>query len=66
MLLGSLGAGTGSLAWAGLGNWLPFFWAFWAFRPHLASELQRRQAAWMLLAGTLPVLLTGLGQMFLG
>ena len=61
-----LGAETGALAWAGLGNWLPLFWAFWAFQPHLASEQQRRQAAWMLVAGTLPVLLTGLGQMFLG
>ena len=49
-----------------MGNWLPLFWAFWAFQPHLASEQQRRQAAWMLVAGTLPVLLTGLGQMFLG
>ena len=43
MLVGSLVAETGSLAWAGLANWLPFFWAFWAFRPHLASERQRRQ-----------------------
>ena len=37
MLAGALGAETGSLAWAGLANWLPFFWAFWAFQPHLAS-----------------------------
>ena len=66
MLVGALGADTGPLAWAGLANWLPLFWAFWAFQPYLASEQQRRQAAWMLVAGTLPVLLTGLGQMFLG
>ena len=43
MLVGALGAETGSLAWAGLGKWLPLFWAFWAFQPHLASEQQRRQ-----------------------
>ena len=66
MLVGALGADTRPLAWAGLANWLPLFWAFWAFQPYLASEQQRRQAAWMLVAGTFPVLLTGLGQMFLG
>ena len=66
MLIGACLADTGGLAWAGLGNWLPFFWAFWAFQPHLATENQRRDAAWMLVAGTLPVVITGLGQMLLG
>ena len=66
MLIGALQARTGALAWAGLGNWLPLIWAFWAFQPYLMSESQRRDAAWMLVAGTLPVLLTGFGQMFLG
>ena len=66
MLIGALQATTGSLAWVGLGNWLPLIWAFWAFQPYLISERQRRNAAWMLVAGTLPVLLTGFGQMFLG
>jgi O-antigen ligase len=66
MLVGCIFAQSGSLAWAGLANWLPFFWAFWAFRPHLATVKQRRQAAWMLVAGTVPVLVTGFGQMFLG
>ena len=66
MLIGALQATTGSLAWVGLGNWLPLIWAFWAFQPYLISERQRRNVAWMLVAGTLPVLLTGFGQMFLG
>ena len=66
MLVGCIFAKSGSLAWAGLANWLPFFWAFWAFRPHLATVKQRRQAAWMLVAGTVPVLVTGFGQMLLG
>ena len=66
MLIGAMQATTGSLAWVGLGNWLPLIWAFWAFQPYLISERQRRNAAWMLVAGTLPVLLTGFGQMFLG
>ena len=29
MLVGALEAETGALAWAGLGNWLPLFWAKW-------------------------------------
>ena len=66
MLVGCIFAQSGSLAWAGLANWLPFFWAFWAFRPHLETAKQRRQAAWMLVAGTVPVLVTGFGQMLLG
>ena len=66
MLIGATQAETGAMAWAGLGNWLPLIWAFWAFQPFLESEHQRRDAAWMLVAGTLPVLLTGFGQMLLG
>jgi O-antigen ligase len=66
MLVGCCFAHSGALAWAGLANWLPFFWAFWACRPHLETVNQRRQAAWMLVAGTVPVLVTGFGQMLLG
>ena len=66
MLIGACLAENAGLAWAGLANWLPFVWAFWAFQPHLAGASQRRQAVWMLLAGTLPVLVTGFGQMLLG
>lgn len=66
MLVGCCFAQSGALAWAGLANWLPFFWAFWACRPHLETVNQRRQAAWMLVAGTVPVLVTGFGQMLLG
>jgi len=66
MVVGCFVATTGSLAWAGLANWVPLFWAFWAFQPFLSTEQQRRQAAWMLVAGSVPVLVTGLGQMLLG
>lgn len=55
-----------SLAWLGLFNWLPFFWAFWAFQPYLATEAARRRVALWLVAGTVPVLITGVGQMALG
>ena len=41
MLIGSFNAYTGWLAIVGLGNWLPFFWAFWAFQPYLQDRQQK-------------------------
>jgi hypothetical protein len=66
MVLGCFGATSGWLAWVGLGNWLPFFWAFWGFQPYLRGDAARRRAALALLAGTVPVILTGLGQLWWG
>ena len=63
MLLGCFGASSGWLAWLGLGNWLPFFWAFWGFQAYLAPAAARRRAGQWLLAGTVPVLVTGFGQL---
>lgn len=66
MVLGCFTASSGWLAWAGLGNWLPFFWAFWGFQPYLASAPARRRLALWLVAGTVPVIVTGLGQLVWG
>ncbi len=66
MLLGCLGAESGWLAWVGLGNWLPFFWAFWGYQPYLATAAARRRTGLALLAGTIPVIVTGLGQLCWG
>ena len=66
MVIGACVAETGGLAWAGLANWIPFFWGFWAFRPFLTHAEQRQRAARLLLAGTVPVLVTGFGQMMFG
>lgn len=66
MVLGCFGASSGWLAWVGMGNWLPFFWAFWGFQPYLATPAARRRMGLWLLAGTVPVVVTGLGQLFLG
>ena len=39
MVLGCLGAVSGGLAWLGLANWLPFFWArVWAERAAPAPD----------------------------
>jgi O-antigen ligase len=66
MVLGCIGAYSGWLAWVGLANWLPFFWAFWGFQPYLSTPAARRRAGLMLVAGTVPVILTGLGQLWWG
>ncbi|MFN7677876.1 MAG: hypothetical protein ACK5QW_04680, partial [Cyanobacteriota bacterium] len=60
MAMGAAVASSGWLAWVGLGNWLPFFWAFWGFQPYLATPEARRRVGWMLVAGTVPVVVTGL------
>lgn len=66
MVLGCFTASSGWLAWVGLGNWVPFFWAFWGFQPYVATAAARRKAALWLVAGTVPVVLTGLGQLWWG
>ena len=66
MIAGCFVAQNRSLAWAGLANWLPLFWAFWAFRCFLDRPERRQRAATLLIAGTVPVLVTGFGQMQFG
>ena len=48
----------------GLFNWLPFFWFFWVFESFLKSKRQRYICAVLLIASTVPVLLTGYAQYF--
>ncbi len=66
MLVGSLSAFSGWLALVGLANWLPFFWFFWAAQPYLATPDSRKRCALCLLLGTVPVVITGFGQLWLG
>jgi len=66
MVIGAAGATSGWLAWVGLGNWLPFFWAFWGYQPYLSTAAARRRVALMLVVGTVPVVITGLGQLWWG
>ncbi|MFM8275689.1 MAG: ligase, partial [Cyanobium sp.] len=66
MLLGAFQAYSGWLAWVGLPNWLPFFLGFWAYQAYLSSPEARRRAAQWLVAGTVPVVVTGFGQMWWG
>lgn len=66
MVSGCLRAYSGPLAWAGLANWLPFFWGFWGFQPYVSDADGRRRTALWLVVGTVPVLVTGLGQIWWG
>ena len=55
-----------SLVWIGLLNWLPFFWCFWGFQKYLNTEKLRSDTAKLFLIGSLPVLISGFCQYFLG
>ena len=53
------------LSLIGLGNWIPLIWVFWASQPYLNSKSKRRSFSLILIAGSLPILITGFGQYFL-
>ena len=53
-----------SLTWIGLLNWLPLFYLFISIRDFLKTSSQRLKVAICLFSGTIPVLITGLGQYF--
>ena len=66
MLVGASRASSGLLAWFGLMNWLPFFWGFWGFQPYVATAQARRRIALLFITSTVPVFISGLGQLWLG
>lgn len=66
LLAAATQAVSGDLAWWGLFNWLPFFWGFWGWQAYVDTPEARRRCSGWLVAGTVPVLVTGLGQMVLG
>ncbi|WP_025781171.1 O-antigen ligase family protein [Candidatus Synechococcus spongiarum] len=65
ILVGATQAVSGGFAWLGL-FWLPFFWGFWGWQAYLETPAARRRCSGWLVAGTVPVLITGVGQMTLG
>ena len=48
----------------GLANWVPYFFCFSHFQSYLNSERLRISSAILLLSGSIPVLISGFGQMF--
>lgn len=53
-----------SFTWIGLFNWLPLFLVFIGSQPYLKNHQNRNLVAKFLLAGTIPVLFSGLAQYF--
>ncbi len=53
-------------AFLGLFNFLPFFLLFAAHSALIQTFAQLRQMAWVLVIGSMPVVIIGLGQLFLG
>ena len=54
-----------SLHWADICNWIPIFVSFVGFQPYLLSAERRLRIAKFLIAGTIPVVITSLGQLWL-
>ncbi|BBD69670.1 O-antigen polymerase [Nostoc commune NIES-4072] len=67
LLLISAGFADGkTLAFLGLFNLLPFFLLFVAHSALIQTFTQLRQMAWVLVIGSIPLVIIGLGQLFLG
>jgi len=54
-----------NLTFIGMFNWIPFFCFFWTSQIYLRSEKDRKIVALILISGSFPVLISGLGQYFL-
>ena len=55
---------TPSASWIGLANWIPLFISFISARTFLSCNKDRQFFAKFLIAGSIPVLVTGFGQYF--
>lgn len=53
-----------SLFFIDLFNWIPLFWCFWGFQPYLTNKKLRKKFLFIVLAGSIPVLISGLSQYF--
>jgi hypothetical protein len=51
-------------AWLGLANFLPCFWFFAGFRELLQTPAQLRRGAWLVVLGSMPIALIGLGGLY--
>tara|TARA_Y100000746_G_C15455929_1_gene429272 strand:- start:852 stop:2051 length:1200 start_codon:yes stop_codon:yes gene_type:complete len=53
-----------NFSFIGLLNWLPLFWCFWGFQPYLFTKSQRERCIKFVLAGSIPLLISCLGQYY--
>ena len=67
LLLITTGFASGKLdAFLGLFNLIPFFFFFTGLTPLIQTPAQLRQISWIMVFGSVPVLIIGFGQLFLG
>ena len=52
--------------WIGILNWIPYFYCFWAFQKYLDSRVLRKNTVINLINGSIPLLLTIIGQYWFG
>ena len=50
--------------WMGIFNWMPLFLSYWGFQNYLLTSNQRKLFSLVLISGTFPVFLSGIGQYF--
>ena len=65
LIVGSILAEYPQAAWLGLANFLPYFLLFFALKWLIRQSVQLRQLAWILILPSLPIMVLGLGQMYL-
>ena len=53
-----------SLSWIGLFNWIPLFFCFGGAQAYLKNDNERRICSFVFISGTIPVLISGIGQYF--
>ena len=55
-----------NLIWIGILNWIPYFYFFWTFQKFLDSSILRKNTVINLINGSIPLLLTIIGQYWFG
>ena len=60
----SLDGWNSSLTWLGLMNWIPFYYFMWRSQFYLYKREMRKKIAYMFLAGSVPFIFSGFGQMW--
>ena len=65
LMLSSIWAEYPQSAWLGLANFLPYFGLFMSFRYLITKSIQLQQLSWLLILPSLPIVILGLGQLFL-
>ena len=65
LMLSSIWTEYPQSAWLGLANFLPYFGLFMSFRYLITKSIQLQQLSWLLILPSLPIVILGLGQLFL-